>query len=82
MRTSYGIFQDHMMWLNFCEEKLKLKDTGLNTDNIIYIQRQIEKTRREMLKADDTIMAIDIFRENIYGNKKLRTLLEKYNIDT
>ena len=80
MTTDYGLFTQYLNVINRYEEKLRYKDNGLNTEDIVYIQTVLDQAKKKMLDAVDAMTAIDIFYSHIWYNDKLNRLIKKYNL--
>lgn len=68
MTTDYGLYIQYLNIINEYEEKLRCKDNGLNTEDIVYIQTVLDKVKKNMLDAVDAMAAIDIFHSQISHN--------------
>ena len=79
MRLPSAVIKSHCDELEYYQQKLCLKDNGTNTEEILFLVRQFEQARSQMLATKDFGKALTIFF-NLLQDTRVHPLMEKYGL--
>ena len=79
MRLPEAVIKEYCDQLEYFQRKLSLKDHGINTEEILFLLRQFEQARHQMLSVNDYDKASTIFF-NLLHDSKIQHLMKKYGL--